>query len=79
MLTYPTEAFILVLISPACIEPGALTNGQLRLTNSTTVKYTCDTGYSLRGASIRQCTANNRKLTGSVPQCIRELRETTNH
>ena len=63
----------LVLISPACGEPGALTNGRLRLINSTTVNYTCDSGYRLRGASTRFCTANNRALTGSVPQCIREL------
>ena len=71
----------LVLLSPAfnCGDPGTLTNGRRRLTNSTTVKYTCDTGYRLSGASTRFCTANNREWTGSVPQCIRELRATTIH
>ena len=71
----------LVLISPAfnCGEPGAPTNGRLTLTNPTTVTYTCDAGYRLSGASTRHCTANNREWTGSVPQCIRELRATMNH
>ena len=72
---------IYFLFSPAfnCGELGPPTNGQLRLYNSTTVTYTCDSGYRLHGASTRHCNANNREWTGSVPQCIRELRATTNH
>ena len=66
---------LLAIISPACGEPGTLTNGRLRLSNSTTVIYTCDTGYRLSGASTRHCTANG-VWTENVPECIRELRTT---
>ena len=55
-----------------CVELGPPANGQLRLSNSATVTYTCDTGYRLQGASTRHCTANNREWTGHVPQCMRE-------
>ena len=73
-------AGLIYLFSPAfnCGELGPPTNGRLRLTNSTTVTYTCDTGYRLHGASTRHCTANG-EWTESVPQCIRELRATTIH
>ena len=70
--------FLFSLTAFNCDQLGPPTNGQLRLSNSTTVNYTCDTGYRLRGASTRRCTAIG-KWTGSVPQCIRKLRATTIH
>ena len=73
-------ATIIYLFSPAfnCGGLGPPTKGQLRLTSSTTVTYTCNTGYILHGASTRHCTANG-EWTGSAPQCIRELRVTIIH
>ena len=73
-----TIIYFLFSIAFNCGKLSPPTNGQLQLYNSTTVTYTCDTDYILHGASTRRCTAS-AEWSGSVPQCIRELRATKLH
>ena len=63
---------MLLVLSSECGELGPPTNGRLRLTNFTTVTYTCNQGYTLQGANRRTCMANG-EWSGSTPTCNRKL------
>ena len=54
-----------------CGDPGTPNNGARVLTGTrsmSTVRYSCEDGYSLVGSSIREC-LNNESWSGVIPEC----------
>ena len=68
-----------VYISPhavvvSCGDPGTPANGQKVLEGDTfrsTVRYSCDEGYTLRGDRTRVCHSSG-EWTGELPRCESE-------
>ena len=59
---------MLLVLSSECGELGPPTNGRLRLTNFTTVTYTCNQGYTLQGGNRSTCVSHG-EWSGRAPTC----------